>query len=290
MSTEPLVSIIVTTLNNTKTLGACLQSIAAQTYGNFELVVVDNNSTDDTLEIARKYTPNVYTKGPERSAQRNYAVDVSRGKYVFIVDSDMELTKNVVKSCVNCIEGDPNVKAVIIPEESFGTGFWAQCKRLERSFYVGQDAIEAARFFPKDLYQEVGGYDARIVGGEDWHLSDRIRARGTIGRVNQYIMHNEGRLNLHSAMRKKFYYVQGFMTFFDDAAAKQQAASSSKSDRKSPASSALYYYKLYLSKPFKLFKNPFYGVGVLVLKTAEFAAATFGLLAAKLKKPKTTNA
>ena len=280
----PLVSVIVTTFNNTATLDACLQSIAAQTYENFELVVVDNNSTDNTLEIARRYTPNVYTKGPERSAQRNFAVEVSKGTYVFIIDSDMELTKNVVKSCVNCIEGDPNVKAVIVPEESFGVGFWAQCKKLERSFYVGQDAIEAARFFPKDLYQRLGGYDEKIVGGEDWHLTDRIREQGAIGRVNQYIMHNEGHFTLRTAMRKKFYYVQGFMTFYDNAKEKKQ------SDRKSPASSALYYYKLYLSKPGKLFKNPFYGFGVLVLKTAEFAAAAFGLIAAKLKKPKPTNA
>jgi glycosyltransferase involved in cell wall biosynthesis len=279
----PLVSVIVTTLNNTTTLDACLRSITAQTYENFELVVVDNNSTDDTLAIARKYTPHVYTKGPERSAQRNYAVEVSKGKYIFIIDSDMELTKNVVKSCVNCIESDPEVKAVIIPEESFGIGFWAQVKKLERSFYVGQDAIEAARFFPKDLYQEIGGYDEKIVGGEDWHLTDRIREYGRIGRVNQYIMHNEGHFTLRTAIRKKFYYVQGFMTFFDDAEKKQ-------SNRKSPASSALYYYKLYLSKPFKLFKNPFYGVGVLVLKTAEFAAAALGLVAAKLKKTKPTNA
>lgn len=83
MSTEtgnqPLVSVIVPTYNSEKFIGACLESIKNQMYTNIELIVVDNNSTDKTKEIAWRYTDKVFNKGPERSAQRNFGAKNSIG-------------------------------------------------------------------------------------------------------------------------------------------------------------------------------------------------------------------
>ena len=266
------VSVIVTTRNNASTLDACLRSIVDQSYENIELLVIDNNSRDNTKDIAKNYTKLVFDKGPERSTQRNFGVHKAKGSYILIIDSDMELTKNVVADCVKQTAIHPEAKALIIPEESFGEGFWAQCKRLERSFYIGQDDIEAARFFEKSLYEQVGGYDETMVGGEDWDLSQRMREYTTIGRVSALIMHNEGRFSLHTALKKKFYYTKGFMTYYD----KHKTTSSA------PSASALKYYKLYLSRPGKLFQNPVYGFGVLFMKTCEFGAAALGYFGTKI--------
>ena len=136
---KPLVSVIVPTRNSEKFIGKCLESISKQTYSRIEIIVVDNNSTDRTKEIAKKFTKKVYNKGPERSAQRNYGAKMSKGSFVLFIDSDMVLTSKVVGECVLSIG-----KAVIIPEKSFGKGFWAKCKALEKSFYIGVDWIEAA--------------------------------------------------------------------------------------------------------------------------------------------------
>ncbi len=266
--TKPLVSVIVTTRNNQATLDACLHSIAAQTYKPIELIVVDNQSTDDTKTIARRYTHHVFDKGPERSAQRNFAVRQASGDYVLIIDSDMELGWFVVEACVEQIQDTPGVSALIIPEESFGRGFWAQCKRLERSFYVGVDGIEAARFFDKKLYDRLGGYDEQITGGEDWDLTDRIGHQTAIGRIDEYIMHNEGRISLRSALKKRLYYNKGFMQYYTSAP-------------KRPASSVLRYYKLYFSRPARLLKNPLYGLGMLYMKTCEFGTGALSMLTTK---------
>jgi glycosyltransferase involved in cell wall biosynthesis len=131
------ISVIVPTKNSSRTLEVCLKSIINQSYKDVELIVIDNSSRDRTLEIAQKYTDKVLQMGPERSAQRNYGVANSTGEYVLVIDSDMELTPDVLKQCVEKLNNKLSVHALIVSEESVGTGFWAQCKRLERSFYVG---------------------------------------------------------------------------------------------------------------------------------------------------------
>ena len=79
-----LVSVIVTTRNEERNIGNCLQSIRLQTYKPVEIIVVDNNSTDKTQEIARSFTDVVVNKGPERSAQRNHGI-CGLAKGIFLI-------------------------------------------------------------------------------------------------------------------------------------------------------------------------------------------------------------
>lgn len=266
ISTSPRVSVIVTTKNNEVTLDACLKSIQSQSYKNIELIVVDNNSTDTTKGIARLYTKHVYDKGPERSAQRNYAAHKAEGTYLLIIDSDMELGSTIIADCIKAIS--TKSKAVIIPEESFGEGFWAACKALERSFYVGIDWIEAPRFFNKELFLEVGGYDEDIVGGEDWDLHSRIKKKTEVSHIKSFIRHNEGKLTLKEIINSRKYYAQGFTKHYDKK--------KPNTDSRSGAAQAIGVYKLLLGQPMKLFKTPLQGIGVLVMKTVEFG--TIGMI------------
>lgn len=266
--TSPLVSVIVTTKNNASTIEACLKSIAAQTYSNIEIIVVDNNSTDRTTDIAKMYTDHVYSKGPERSAQRNYAVTKSSGDYVLIIDSDMDVNPAVVSECAAAVT--EKFQAVIIPEESFGEGFWAQCKALERSFYVGVDWIEAPRFFAKDLYTSVGGYDEAMSGGEDWDLRHRISSKTSIAHISAIIRHNEGHLTLKEIITSRKYYAKGFQQQYDKPRVEGQ---------KSGAAQAMGTFTLFFSQPGKLFAHPIRGIGMLFMKVVEFG--TIGIFALK---------
>jgi glycosyltransferase involved in cell wall biosynthesis len=135
----PIVSIIVPTYNSAGTLEACLRSLKEQTYDSIEIIVVDNSSTDATKELAQQFTKKVFNQGPERSAQRNFGVKKAEGEYVVIIDSDMELSPKVIAACVEKVKADSSFGGVIIPEESFGTGFWAQCKRRGRLGLVAKN-------------------------------------------------------------------------------------------------------------------------------------------------------
>lgn len=272
MSDLPKFSVIVPTYNSAQYLEACLISIKSQSYQNIELIVVDNNSTDHTKQIARKYTDKVFNRGPERSAQRNYGVSQSDGDYVLIIDSDMELGEKIVESCVSKFTDDPNLRGLVIPEESFGEGFWAQCKKLERSFYVGVSWMEAARAFPRQIFDDMNGYDEENTGTEDYDLPQRIAAKygaGAIGRINEFIRHNEQHINLFKTCKKKYYYAQRLDKYISIS------ANNFNFHRQA---NPFYRYLLFFSNPQKLLKNPFTGIGLLVMKTAEFTAGGLGYL------------
>jgi glycosyltransferase involved in cell wall biosynthesis len=271
---SPLVSVIIPTKNSGKFLEACLLSIKEQTYKDIELIVVDNFSTDGTLAIAQKYTNKVFSKGPERSPQRNFAAKQASGEFVLFIDSDMELSPDVVKECLEKIQSSQDIVGVVIPEESFGEGFWAQCKKLERSFYVGVDWMEAARFFKKDIFDKTGGYDERMISAEDWDLSQRIARLGKIDRIQSFIYHNEGKINLLKSIKKKYYYAQEFINY---------ARKSEHSQQATHQTGILARYWLFLSKPKKLLRNPLLGIGMLFMKTCEFAFGGVGYIVVKLK-------
>lgn len=206
---QALVSVVITSKNEARVIGNLLRSINKQTYKNIEILLVDNNSTDDTLNIVGKYKQvKVYQKGPERSAQRNFGAKKASGDFLFFLDADMELTSKVVEDCVREIYQE-KAEGVIVPEESKWTNFWGKVKAFERSFYSekGDPVTDAARFFSKKIFDKAGGYDETITGPEDWDLPDRIREAGyKIGRSKEKIYHHEQEISLLTLFKKKFYY------------------------------------------------------------------------------------
>lgn len=207
VGTQLKVSIVITTRNSGSTLEPLLESIDTQSYRNIEVIVVDNSSSDETINIAKLYTKLIYQKGPERSAQRNFGAKKASGKYLMFLDSDMILSKNVVKECVEIFKKESkDWGGIVIPERSFGEGFWAKAKILEREINEGESYFEAARFFPNKIFWEFQGYDKNLTGPEDWDLPQRIAKKYQIGRTLSYILHNEGKLQLFLLARKKYYY------------------------------------------------------------------------------------
>lgn len=264
---NPLVSVIIPTKNNIRTIQRCLQSVKDQSYINIELIVVDNHSNDGTLEIAKKFTDKVYTKGPERSAQRNFGFEKTEGNYLLFADSDMYLGKKVVQECVD-LSANNRISAIYIPEVSVGKGFWAQCKQLERSFYADVSWMNAARFFSKKNYLSVGGYDKKMISGEDWDLSQRLEKIGGVTNTKSFITHDEGTISLLSTVKKKFYYATKFSKYLKQ----------NKNTNASNQTSIIQRYFMFLKHPFKLFRRPLLGFGVLFMKTCEFLAGGIGYL------------
>lgn len=216
-----LVSVIVTTKNEEKNIGRCLQSIKIQNYpaDKIEIIVVDNDSTDQTAIIARRYTQQVFNHGPERSAQRNFGINKARGEYFLFLDADMTLAPEVVSACVQRVEeelksANPKSKLVglYIREVITGQSFFSRVRRFERSFY-NATAIDCVRFIQKAAFEKVGGFDENLTGPEDWDLDKKLRQIGETDLIKEPIYHNEAEFNLRRYLQKKAYYSQKFDTY-----------------------------------------------------------------------------
>ena len=267
MKNNPLVSVIITTKNEHDVISDILESIKKQTYRNSEIILVDNHSSDKTLNIAKGFTKKVFTKGPERSAQRNFGVEKARGEYVLILDADMVLTKKVLEEAIELFEKEKAVGAVVIPEKSFGIGFWTKFKIFEREFYEGEDSIEAARFFKRTLFNKFGGYDKSITGPEDWDLPLRMRKAGIkIGRVKSFILHNERRFSPFKSAKKKFYYASHARVYL------------SRHPEMVVSQGNLLFRTVFLRKWPKLITHPYLSIGMFFVRLIEMSAALAGVL------------
>ena len=204
---DPLVSVVVPTKNSAETLAACLESLKRQSYKNMEIIVVDNFSVDWTKRLAEKYGGRVYSKGPERSAQVNYGARVSVGKYVYRVDADFVVQPDVISEAVESCE-EQGCDAVEVHNTSDATvSIWAQVRKLERDNYAGGELNVAARFWRRDVFLSLGGFDEKLVAAEDYDLHDRlVRAGFKIGRIRSCEIHLGEPKTLYEVFRKHYYY------------------------------------------------------------------------------------
>ncbi len=208
---NPLVSVIVTTKNSAKTLEECLTSITKQTYKDIELLVIDNNSTDSTQQIANKYTSHIFKKGPERSSQRNYGILKSSGEYILFLDSDMSLSLRVVEECVKTIR-EKKIVGIYIPEIIAGNSFWSKIRTFERSFY-NETVIDAVRFVKKSIVEKMNGFDETLFAGEDWDFDLRFKQIGKTASITASLFHHEEDSNIHSYLTKKNYYTDNLLVY-----------------------------------------------------------------------------
>lgn len=234
----PLVSIVVTTRNESHNIENCLLSIRCQSYDKIELIVVDNHSTDDTKVLAVPYANLVVDWGPERSAQRNHGLlYLSKGEILGYIDADMILGPDVVTDAVDTILS--GAVGTYVPEIVLGTSFLSKVRRFERGFYDATP-IDAVRFFERTPFVAIGGFDEALFregSGEDWDLDLGLMQCGTLASVERSkpsadisdwplaetcrqlgvwpivrnaIFHNESRIELRRYLGKKSYYARGF--------------------------------------------------------------------------------
>jgi glycosyltransferase involved in cell wall biosynthesis len=105
---SPLVTVVIPTYNHARYLGCALQSVLGQTYKNWEVIVIDNYSTDNTDEVmARFVAPNItYLKIHNNgviAASRNAGIRAAKGEWIAFLDSDDWWTVDKLEACFECI-------------------------------------------------------------------------------------------------------------------------------------------------------------------------------------------
>jgi len=203
----------------------------------------------------------------ERTRAKNFGIKKSQGEFLFFIDSDMILDKNVIEECVKKFLHDDAIASIIVPEHSIGSSFWVKVRDFERQMYANT-SVEAARFYRKKYVSMVNGFDEDIVFYEDHTLPHKIENLGyrTNERISSYIFHNEEGFNFSNWLKKKRYYALTEKNYVDRY----------EQHVKSPLS-ITYRTKIFFSNGnWKLLlKHPILTFGLFTLKGFEYFARKF---------------
>ncbi|GAB1642809.1 glycosyltransferase family 2 protein [Krasilnikovia sp. MM14-A1259] len=270
MTSHPVVSVIVPAYNSAPLLRDFLGACRASEYRDFEVIINDDlRSTDGTrtlVEQSRADGLDVrYLQENRSMAQgRKRGAAEARGSVLMHLDSDMTVTPGLIGECADLINGPYD--ALVIPEESFGTTFWARCKWLEKKIYDGVEQIESLRCVRRDIYDKLGGHDERMVFSEDKDFDLRVRKAGyRIGRTRNFLYHNEGDLRLQKTMRKKLGY-SGTADLF----------ASEHPEAYRWQTNIFHRFGLYLKNFPYAFSHPLLYGGLWVMKAGEFGYGAVG--------------
>jgi O-antigen biosynthesis protein len=174
----PKISIIIPVYNGEKTITQCLTSILAQNYPNYEIIVVDNGSTDRTKEIVSKHAVILLSEIQKgRGAARNTGERNAKGDIILMTDSDCIVPRDWISSMVapllkgyDCVQGS---------EKSIHRNFWAiqnelrAHKKLESNKIIG--LIDTKNFaITKKVLKKIGYTNRLYISGNDTDLSFRL--------------------------------------------------------------------------------------------------------------------
>jgi glycosyltransferase involved in cell wall biosynthesis len=191
---KPKVSVIVTSYNYGRFLDECLTSIRNQTFKNYELIVVDDGSNDNTIDAAQRYSPDKLIRLETRSrtvTANNTGIQASSGEYICLVNADDTIDAEYLGKCVAALDKDPLCAIAYSDFWHFGGG-------LDNGVYFQEYSYEALRkfnyilgsaMFRRKAYDEVGGFSMEMdLGWEDYDLWISICERGwTAVRVPGYL-------------------------------------------------------------------------------------------------------
>ena len=190
MSNSPLVSIVIPTYNHAPMLQRALATVIEQTYQNWNAIVVNNFSTDKTLEVVAKFNdPRIHCVNFRNNgvigASRNEGITLSTGEYVAFLDSDDTWFPAKIEKCVASLENgsdlvchaeywiDENGKSRLV---AYGPSEAATHHNL---IYKGNRISTSATIVRATLLKEVNGFDIspELISTEDYDLWIRLAAK-----------------------------------------------------------------------------------------------------------------
>jgi glycosyltransferase involved in cell wall biosynthesis len=174
---KPVVSIIVPCYNYAEYLPDALDSILAQTYTDWECIIINDGSRDNTEEAALNYCERdkrfkyFYKENGGHSSARNFGIRHSSGKYILPLDADDKICKELLEKSVEAIEKDSEIIIATSQTQLFGD--------VEKVIKMGVydfkrllivNYLFATNLFRRADFEKTDGYDETMLVFEDWNL------------------------------------------------------------------------------------------------------------------------
>ncbi|MFQ5963171.1 MAG: glycosyltransferase [Candidatus Scalinduaceae bacterium] len=191
MSNQPFVSVIIPIHNGGKHIEKFLDALITSSYPSFEIIMVDDCSTDNSVEIARQKGITILQlsrqSGP--AFARNFGAKHARGEILLFIDSDVAVRRETISSVVVNFQHNSDIVAVFgsYDDDPAEGNFISQYKNLFHHFHHQYSNTEASTFWSgcgairKNVFEEIGGFNQKRytkASIEDIELGYRIRKKG----------------------------------------------------------------------------------------------------------------
>ena len=185
-SPTPYVSVIIPAHNEERHIAKCLDSVLKTGWPRemLELLVIDHSSTDRTAKLAQAAGARVLPLSTGKiGSVRNAGLAAAKGQFVAYVDGDCTVPATWLQAAIGLLQSDQSIGAVGGPCLSPADGTWVERSIAPSAIDSGLarrvKAIATSSFIARtSLLRDIGGFDERLISGEDDDMSNRIRSRG----------------------------------------------------------------------------------------------------------------
>jgi glycosyltransferase involved in cell wall biosynthesis len=197
----PQVSVVIPTFNSAPLVREAIESVWRQTYKDYEIIVVDDGSTDDTLSVMSAFGSDIrYFRQSNRGAgaARNKGIEMSRGKYIAFLDADDLWTKTKLAEQIPLMEQFPDVGLVYSDWTVISEGHEEKASRLSElcpmSGYIFDGLVRSGFILTsgtvvrRSCLDEIGGFDEALSIAQDYDLWLRICYRWKAQLVNKVLV------------------------------------------------------------------------------------------------------
>jgi cellulose synthase/poly-beta-1,6-N-acetylglucosamine synthase-like glycosyltransferase len=227
MTTTPLVSVVIPNYNYASVLGLCLRSVQAQTYPSIEIILVDDCSTDDSVQVARSLGISAIQLPINGGvcAARNVGAARARGDIIFFLDSDVALAREAIAIAVDILRSDPQIGAVcgnydMVP--LIRGRLVEEYRNLFRHWWMGRaDGGRVTGFLncailaiPAKVWAEVGPWSTELVHSEGTVVIERLTKRYEVRLDSRVLGRHDDDATLGIALRKVFTRTHQHVPYF----------------------------------------------------------------------------
>jgi glycosyltransferase involved in cell wall biosynthesis len=185
MTGQPTVSVIIPNYNYAASLGLCIQSVQQQDYPAIQIIVVDDCSTDNSVEVARDLGVTVFSTGRNSgvATARNLGVEHAQGEILFFLDSDVALSPGALRRAVDLLGADPALGALCGTYEAdplIRDSLVEECRCLQ-AYYWRLSSVGTVSFLftaicamRAEVFRTVGPFNPRLRQTEEVDYGQRL--------------------------------------------------------------------------------------------------------------------